>query len=44
MRTWVKGWFLNPMRPGEVNYDSIWKEEEGQDGGEEQFLSPEEVS
>jgi len=41
MRTWVKGWFLNPMRPGEVNYDSIWKEEEGQDGGEEQFLSPE---
>jgi peptide/nickel transport system substrate-binding protein len=27
MRTWVKGWFLNPMRPGEVNYDGIWKEE-----------------
>ncbi len=27
MRDWVKGWYLNPMRPGEVNYDSIWKEE-----------------
>jgi peptide/nickel transport system substrate-binding protein len=27
MRSWVKGWMFNPMRPGEVNYDGVWKEE-----------------
>lgn len=27
MRSWVKGWMFNPMRPGEANYDGIWKEE-----------------
>ena len=27
MRSWVKGWNYNPMRPGPANYDGIWKEE-----------------
>ena len=27
MRSWVKGWMFNPIRPGQVNYDGVWKEE-----------------
>ncbi|BER92039.1 MAG: peptide/nickel transport system substrate-binding protein [Candidatus Atribacteria bacterium] len=27
MRSWVKGWMFNPMRPGAVNFDGVWKEE-----------------